>query len=157
MSSTSQPSKVTLAVQLKWVGSNKEIGNIKCRVCPTTKEDNGWHQARYLQLQVAALISAFTHLAGICVYDANRTELTLHPSYYRTVLVRGRVKEHPARKKALATLDQTWDALFQHLLDRQAAQETSATVCPVVWHVTQYSNADKDSVENAVLKYGIFA
>ena len=156
MSSTSQPSKVTLAVQLKWVGSNKEIGNIKFRVCSTT-EDSGWHQARWLQLQVANRISAFSRLAGICVYDSNRTALTLHPSYYLQINVRGRVVQHPARKKALATLDQTWDTLFQHLLDRQAAQEKSAIVCPVVWHVTQYSNADKDSVENTVRKYGIFA
>ena len=146
-----------LEVQLKWIGSNKHLGNIIVFLRSTKYVRNGWTQARDLQQQVAKLIPTSPDVAGICVYDANHTALTLHPAYYRWGIVRGGPKEHPAKKKASATLNQAWEALFRHALDRQAVEQPSASMCPVVWHVTQYSNADAVSVENWLQKHGVFA
>ena len=137
MTSTSQPFEVTLTVQLKWLGSNQDIGIITLYVRPTTQV-TGLLQARFLQLQVPTLAPALASSPYfICIYDAKGTALTLHPRYYAyTCNVDGRFVEHPSRAEALATLDRKWDALFQHALDRQASKQTGASECLVVWRVT---------------------
>ena len=132
MSSASERAVVTIEVTLKWMGSNKELGNVTLDVV------NMWSntQAMRLQCQVSKLIATAPSFGSVCIYNADHAELTLRPRFalqYSDFYCEASGLQ-VEMSNALQKQDDAWKTFFGH------ARGAGTGSSPVILYVTQYSN-----------------
>ena len=146
MSSASERDFATIEATLKWIGSNKKLGNVTLQVNSRTQSFYIFPAMR-LQREVSKLIATAPFFGSVCIYNADHAALTLRPRFalQYTDFYQGTSGLQVETSNALAKQAQAWSALVEH------ARDAGTGSLPVVLYVTQYSNK-LDAVSAALLQ-----